>query len=189
MVFVFRISCSFLHNFSELRRDVSAVSRSASARESALCEHTQTATAEAPRQTSTLYLRLPTLRRVTMNTFEYFFGRRDFCPLPVGLPHMETARRRPRPWRPSPPPCGWSTGFIADPRTVGRTPVQRVRPAFPYTNKLCSLLETCPTLAQHALIIFRIVPDGSLTNVYPESCAMTSAAFPADRTRRAPLPE
>lgn len=33
--------------------------------------------------------------------------------------------------RPSPPPCGWSTGFIATPRTVGRFPCQRVRPAFP----------------------------------------------------------
>ena len=162
MVFVFRISCSFLHNFSELRRDVSAVSRSASARESALCEHTQTATAEAPRQTSTLYLRLPTLRRVTMNTFEYFFGRRDFCPLPVGLPHMETARRRPRPWRPSPPPCGWSTGFIAVPRTVGRTPIQRVRPAFPTFTKRCSSFETSPTDAQAVAMTRRTSVDGIL---------------------------
>src|SRR3989344_3544744 len=160
MVFVFRISCSFLHNFSELRRDVSAVSRSASARESALCEHTQTATAEAPRQTSTLYLRLPTLRRVTMNTFEYFFGRRDFCPLPVGLPHMETAR--PRPWRPSPPPCGWSTGFIAVPRTVGRTPIQRVRPAFPTFTKRCSSFETSPTDAQAVAMTRRTSVDGIL---------------------------
>src|SRR5271156_226561 len=33
--------------------------------------------------------------------------------------------------RPSPPPCGWSTGFMATPRFVGRRPCHRVRPAFP----------------------------------------------------------
>src|SRR5712691_7738448 len=27
--------------------------------------------------------------------------------------------------------CGWSTGFMATPRVVGRIPRQRVRPAFP----------------------------------------------------------
>lgn len=32
------------------------------------------------------YLFFPTFRRETMSRFEYFFGRRDFCPLPVGLP-------------------------------------------------------------------------------------------------------
>ena len=29
---------------------------------------------------------LPGLRRETMSLFEYFFGRRVFCPLPVGRP-------------------------------------------------------------------------------------------------------
>src|SRR6478672_6331099 len=32
---------------------------------------------------------------------------------------------------PSPPPCGWSTGFMTVPRTVGRFPFQRERPALP----------------------------------------------------------
>ena len=27
---------------------------------------------------------------------------------------------------------GWATGFIADPRTVGRIPIQRLRPALPF---------------------------------------------------------
>src|SRR3546814_20064893 len=31
--------------------------------------------------------------------------------------------------RPSPPPCGWSTGFFATPRVSGRLPSQRLRPA------------------------------------------------------------
>src|SRR5690242_9656596 len=45
---------------------------------------------------------------------------------------------------PSPPPCGWSTGFITTPRTVGRIPCQRIRPAFPSTRRLRSGLETIP---------------------------------------------
>ena len=32
---------------------------------------------------------------------------------------------------PSPPPIGWSTGFMATPRTLGLRPFQRLRPAFP----------------------------------------------------------
>src|SRR3989338_10924768 len=76
------------------------------------------------------HFRFPTRRRVTINTFEYFFGCRVFWPLPEGLPHMVFARRSPRPWRPSPPPCGWSTGFIAVPRTVGGAPFHRFAPPF-----------------------------------------------------------
>lgn len=34
----------------------------------------------------------------------------------------------------SPPPCGWSTGFIDFPRTVGLFPIQRLLPAFPITT-------------------------------------------------------
>src|ERR1035437_9225452 len=42
------------------------------------------------------YFLFPTLRLETMNLLEYFFGVRVFCPLPVGRPQAETARRRPR---------------------------------------------------------------------------------------------
>src|SRR3989344_454911 len=108
------------------------------------------------------YFRFPTLRLVTKNTFEYFLGRRDFCPFPVGLPHIERALRCPRPCLPSPPPCGWSTGFIAVPRTVGLTPIQRVRPAFPTFTKRCSSLETSPTDAHAVAILRRTSVDGIL---------------------------
>src|SRR5690349_18793163 len=37
------------------------------------------------------FLRLPTLRRETMKTLEYFFGVRVFWPLPVGLPQSDFA--------------------------------------------------------------------------------------------------
>src|SRR5437762_1206486 len=48
----------------------------------------------------------------------------------VGKPHGDTGCRPPD-VLPSPPPSGWSTGFIATPRTWGRFPSQRLRPAFP----------------------------------------------------------
>src|SRR5579883_1044582 len=48
----------------------------------------------------------------------------------VGFPHGVTGWRPPE-LRPSPPPCGWSTGFMVTPRLWGRLPSQRVRPALP----------------------------------------------------------
>src|SRR6185437_4069934 len=103
---------------------------------------------------------LPTFLRDTMKTLEYFFGVRVFWPLPVGLPHMDFARRRPRPCFPSPPPCGWSTGFMAVPRTVGRMPSQRLRPAFPRFTRLYSSLPIAPIEAQHRSDTRRISVDG-----------------------------
>src|SRR5499425_3619992 len=54
---------------------------------------------------------------------------RVFLPL-VGKPHGVTGCRPPE-VRPSPPPCGWSTGFMATPRTTGFLPFHRMRPALP----------------------------------------------------------
>src|SRR5581483_4525540 len=48
----------------------------------------------------------------------------------VGWPHGVTGWRPPE-VLPSPPPCGWSTGFIVTPRLCGVLPSQRVRPALP----------------------------------------------------------
>ena len=57
-----------------------------------------------------------------------FFLHRVFFPL-VCHPHGETGCGFPCGDFPSPPPCGWSTGFITTPRDWGRTPSQRgVRP-------------------------------------------------------------
>jgi hypothetical protein len=53
----------------------------------------------------------------------------------------------PTDWWPSPHPCGWSTVFIEDPRTVGRTPIQRLRPAFPIVIWLWSVFDTVPIFA------------------------------------------
>src|SRR5437867_2903245 len=48
----------------------------------------------------------------------------------VILPHGEHGCRPPE-LLPSPPPIGWSTGFMATPRTLGYLPSQRLRPALP----------------------------------------------------------
>src|SRR5579863_9248046 len=66
--------------------------------------------------------------------------------------------------RPSPPPCGWSTGFIATPRTVGRLPCQRVRPAFPYVTFSWSRLPSWPIVAIQSTQNFLTSPDGSFTS-------------------------
>src|SRR3989304_2906209 len=73
--------------------------------------------------------RLVLLRRRTMYR-SVFLLRRVFLPS-VGLPHGLFGLEIPMGWRPSPPPCGWSRGLIAEPRTVGRIPLWRFRPALP----------------------------------------------------------
>src|SRR5712692_2778111 len=64
----------------------------------------------------------------------------------VGLPHG-VCGWPPAPERPSPPPCGWSKGFIAMPRTDGRLPRHRLLPALPTFSFSCSTLPTCPITA------------------------------------------
>src|SRR5579875_1096223 len=78
---------------------------------------------------------------------------------PSGLPHGLTGWRPPE-LLPSPPPSGWSTGFMATPRTDGRLPFQRLRPALPSLMLPCSALPTSPTVARHAASTRRISPDG-----------------------------
>src|SRR5436190_1748681 len=57
------------------------------------------------------------------------------------------------------PPIGWSTGFIAMPRTVGRMPRQRLAPALPIERKLCSSLPTVPIVARQSTCTLRISPE------------------------------
>src|SRR3954465_15545319 len=78
---------------------------------------------------------------------------------PSFLPHGDTGCRPPD-VRPSPPPCGWSTGFITTPRTLGRLPFQRIRPALPQLMLDCSALPTAPTVALQRTSTYRISPDG-----------------------------
>src|SRR5512139_4301691 len=93
-----------------------------------------------------------------MNLADDLFVR-VFLPL-VGLPQGVTGWRPPD-VRPSPPPCGWSTGFIATPRTVGRTPRHLFAPALPSFSRLCSEFDTSPIVARHRDWTLRISPERS----------------------------
>src|SRR5579884_2568285 len=68
------------------------------------------------------------LRRETMNLSVRLLLR--VLKPRVGWPHGVTGCRPPE-VLPSPPPCGWSTGFMVTPRLCGRFPSQRVLPALP----------------------------------------------------------
>src|SRR3977135_744115 len=85
------------------------------------------------------------LRLLTMNC-EVRLLLRVLAPL-VGLPHGVTGWRPPD-VLPSPPPCGWSTGFMETPRLCGRLPSQRLRPALPIDTFMLSGFETAPTVAR-----------------------------------------
>src|SRR6056300_110268 len=78
-------------------------------------------------------------RRIRLSL--YFLRVRVFTPS-AGLPHGVRGCALPIGQRPSPPPCGWSAAFITLPRTVGRRPSQRERPAFPRERFIASMLPT-----------------------------------------------
>ncbi|KAF3952220.1 hypothetical protein CMV_022201 [Castanea mollissima] len=62
---------------------------------------------------------------------------------------------------PSPPPWGWSTGFITTPLTTGRLPSQHLDPALPKLFWFTPTLPTCPTVAEQFLDIKRTSPEGN----------------------------
>src|SRR3970040_1180230 len=93
------------------------------------------------------FVDLPRRRPRTMYQLLFFFRLRVL--VPSGRPHGETGGRPPD-VRPSPPPSGWSMGFIATPRTFGRRPSQRERPALPERISSWSTLPTCPTVAVYS---------------------------------------
>ena len=61
-------------------------------------------------------------RLLTMSLLDGLFFFLVFRPR-AGLPQGVHGPGRPTGARPSPPPCGWSFGFITEPRTVGRIPM------------------------------------------------------------------
>src|SRR3989454_9622379 len=76
-----------------------------------------------------------------------FFLCRVF--FPSTLPQGEVGGRPPEVF-PSPPPSGWSTGFIATPRTRGWRPSQRLLPALPMDRRSCSALEAVPPVGGYS---------------------------------------
>src|ERR1035441_655128 len=64
----------------------------------------------------------------------------------------------------SPPPWGWSTGFIDTPRLEGLMPFQRLRPALPMLTFSWSVLPTWPMVAMHSTSTLRVSPEGSFSS-------------------------
>src|SRR5512147_2861884 len=106
----------------------------------------------------------------------------------VFLPQGDTGCGLPCPDLPSPPPCGWSTGFIARPRTVGRMPRQRLLPALPIRIDELSMFETWPTTALQSMRTWRTSPDGMRIWAYLPSFAISWPKEPAERIIFAPDP-
>ena len=77
--------------------------------------------------------------------------------LVVCHPHGEHDGRPPE-VLPSPPPIGWSTGFMATPRTFGRRPIHEEAPALPRTRPQCCSFDSCPIVAMHLDSTWRISP-------------------------------
>src|SRR3977135_1172662 len=96
-----------------------------------------------------------------INLSEAFFGLRVRYPS-AGLPHGVFGLP-PGPVLPSPPPCGWSRGFIVEPRTVGLTPSHRLRPALPPDSFACAILPTRRAVRGHGRWIRVSPPDGMRT--------------------------
>ena len=125
-------------------------------------------------------------RRRKMSLLECCFLLRVRSPL-VYQPHGDDDGRPPDDL-PSPPPIGWSTAFIATPRTFGRRPIHREAPAFPST-RCCQLgLLTSPIVAVHVRSTFRISPDCSLSSAYFSSFDWSFADVPAARIILPPQP-
>ncbi|KAK8490912.1 hypothetical protein V6N13_057255 [Hibiscus sabdariffa] len=62
---------------------------------------------------------------------------------------------------PSPPPLGWSTGFITTPLTTRCLPSQHLDPALPKLFWFTPTFPTCPTVAEQFLDIKRTSPKGN----------------------------
>src|SRR4029079_15599545 len=106
---------------------------------------------------------------------------------PSFFPHGELGWRPPDDL-PSPPPSGWSTGFIATPRTEGRLGCQRARPDMPSWTTSRAALPTAPTVALHAAGTSRVSPDGRRSVAIEPSLAISWTLAPAERAILAPAP-
>src|SRR5215203_4395257 len=133
-----------------------------------------------------IYFLFPRLRPRTISASERLPFLRVRYPS-VGLPHGVTGWP-PGVWCASPPPCGWSTGFMATPRVCGRLPLCRFRPAFPTLTFWCSALESVPTVARHSPRTIRTSEDGSRRLTIGPSLATTWIAVPAERPSLPPCP-
>src|SRR3712207_363723 len=113
------------------------------------------------------YFRFVVRRRTIIGSVRLLFRVRA-C---TGFPHLVFGCP-PIGALPSPPPCGWSRGFITDPRTVGRRPSHRLRPALPMLSVACSELPTWPIVAMQDAWTRRTSPLGRRTWHHSSSFAI-----------------
>src|SRR5262245_18356115 len=83
--------------------------------------------------------------RLAMKNLVVDLFLRVFLPM-LEKPHGVTGCRPPE-VRPSPPPCGWSIGFIDTPPLCGIRPIQRLRSALPLDTFILSGFDTAPMVA------------------------------------------
>jgi len=87
---------------------------------------------------------------------------------------------------PSPPPWGWSHGFIATPLTVGRIPKARTLPAFSNLVNLCKILEHSPKEPILYLEIKKFHPDLAFNITLSSILAVNITPVPAERANEPP---
>ncbi|KAF1888228.1 hypothetical protein Lal_00043044 [Lupinus albus] len=82
---------------------------------------------------------------------------------------------------PSPPPWGWSTGFITTPLTTRRLPSQHLDPTLPKLFRFTPTFPTCLTVAEQFLDIKRTSLEGNFNVAdlpsYATSFAIALAAL------------
>src|SRR5829696_663594 len=117
------------------------------------------------------------------------FGFRLLRVLPpfAGTPVGETGLRPPL-LRPSPPPSGWSVGFMLVPRLCGLRPFHRIRPALPIEMFMWSGFDTDPIVARHLLDTRRTSPLGIVSWAHSFSRLVSVAEQPALRQIWPPRP-
>ena len=91
-----------------------------------------------------------------MSLVEAFLLRLVLTPS-ARLPHGVRGASRPTGDLPSPPPCGWSFGFMTEPRTVGRVPNQRV-------NEVYASFFQAPYPARSAVAV-KTLPKGAMVEI------------------------
>ncbi|RCV30570.1 hypothetical protein SETIT_6G106200v2 [Setaria italica] len=89
---------------------------------------------------------------------------------------------------PSPPPLGWSIGFITTPLNTGRSPSQHLDPVVPKLFWFTPTLPTCPTVAKQFWDTKRTSPDGNLKVANLPSFAISFATAPTALANCPPLP-
>ena len=120
-----------------------------------------------------------------MYLLDNFFLERVLYPF-AGTPFLDLGC--PPEALPSPPPIGWSTGFIATPLVLGRRPNHLLLPAFPDFCNPCSELDTVPIVAKQVSKTNLLSPLGNFNVAYFPSLATICTLAPALLANEAPLP-